>query len=329
MRLGSRVDIHVSHKTLLTLITEFRESCKIFEMATFVLWSAVVWTLKGLLCTWRFFWVSPYCALKTGPRTHHQSEKLTTGVKTNAHTDSDTTDVQSERKTVLFKRLLRAEEEIHSMKMDIVNQRASWETRFVELQRKQQDLREQLTSEIMVRTGMLLRDNDSDEINDAVAELMLENGLYFEEKDDEFSGGLKKTPAQKAPVVELDVVQKSETSSQASAQSHSRSISGMSNISVRSWRSTGGLNRVFVPHSPLDLKIGHRVRIILPSGRISTGNLRFLGKMQHCPDYTLGVELETADNEHKDGTFEGNFYFDCEPGHGAFVAFSKLLMAWE
>lgn len=71
-----------------------------------------------------------------------------------------------------------------------------------------------------------------------------------------------------------------------------------------------GPHRVFVPHSPLDLKIGHRVRIMLPSGRISTGTLRYLGNMHNSPDYHLGVELELADNGQHDGTFDGQRYFD-------------------
>lgn len=81
-------------------------------------------------------------------------------------------------------------------------------------------------------------------------------------------------------------------------------------FSVRSWRSGVGPHRVFVPHSPLDLKIGHRVRIMLPSGRISTGTLRYLGNMHNSPDYHLGVELELADNGQHDGTYDGQRYFD-------------------
>ncbi len=80
-------------------------------------------------------------------------------------------------------------------------------------------------------------------------------------------------------------------------------------FSARSWRSGGGPRRVFVPHSPLDLKIGHRVRIMLPSGRISTGTLRYLGNIENSPEYHLGVELELADNGQHDGTYEGQRYF--------------------
>ncbi|KAK9960393.1 hypothetical protein ABG768_008253 [Culter alburnus] len=308
-------------------------------MATYVLWSAVVWTLKGLLCTWRFFWVSPYCALKSAPWTeraadtdHKLQSKLTTVVQDVKHlagTDSEKKAkagncVQRERTSGLYKRLLTAEGEIQELKIEIANQRASWEMRFIELQKRQLDLRDQLTSEILVRSGLLYRDTDSEEANEVFVESGLENGL--EEKEHGCFSGLRQIHQQKGmELFSYGVDQKSQTS----CPSDSRATSALSNISVRSWRSGVGPHRVFVPHSPLDLKIGHRVRIMLPSGRISTGTLRYLGNMHNSHDYHLGVELELADNGQHDGTYDGQRYFDCDPGHGAFVVFSKLLMAWE
>ncbi|XP_016429735.1 uncharacterized protein LOC107756920 [Sinocyclocheilus rhinocerous] len=311
-------------------------------MATYVLWSAVVWTLKGLLCTWRFFWVSHYCALKSAPLTQHAADtdhklpsKLSPAVqdvkhlaRTDVNADSEKkvkpeNCVQPERTSGLFKRLLKAEGEIQELKIEIANQRPSWEMWFVELQKRQHNLRDQLTSEILVRTGTLYRDIDLEEANEVFLESGLENGLNPEEKEHECSSGLRHQ--QKGPDVEL----LRDGGSQTFCPSDSRANSVTSNISVRSWRSGGGPHRVFVPHSPMDLKIGHRVRIMLPSGRISAGTLRYLGNIQNSPEYHLGVELELADNGQHDGTYEGQRYFYCDPGHGAFVAFSKLLMAWE
>ncbi|XP_035763995.1 uncharacterized protein LOC102777938 [Neolamprologus brichardi] len=99
--------------------------------------------------------------------------------------------------------------------------------------------------------------------------------------------------------------------------------------SVRSWRKSQGPHRVFVPHSPMDLQLGHQVRIMLPSGRISTGVVRFLGHLQGEVDLHLGVELQTPDSGLCDGSHLGHSYFECKPGYGAFVPFHKLLMAWE
>lgn len=81
--------------------------------------------------------------------------------------------------------------------------------------------------------------------------------------------------------------------------------------SMRSWRTASqGPHRVFVPHSPMDLQLGHRVRIMLPSGRISTGTVRFLGNLQGEADLHLGVELQTPDHGVHDGRHRGHSYFD-------------------
>lgn len=80
--------------------------------------------------------------------------------------------------------------------------------------------------------------------------------------------------------------------------------------SVRSWRTYRGPHRVFVPHSPMDLELGHRVRIMLPSGRISTGIIRFLGYLQGEAELHLGVELQTPDQGLQDGSHRGQSYFE-------------------
>lgn len=79
---------------------------------------------------------------------------------------------------------------------------------------------------------------------------------------------------------------------------------------VGSWESGPCPRRAFVPHSPMDLQIGHRVRILLPTGRISTGTLRYLGQPHGSSDFYLGVELEQAENVKQTGIHEGQCYFD-------------------
>ncbi|CAL8287796.1 unnamed protein product [Merluccius merluccius] len=108
-----------------------------------------------------------------------------------------------------------------------------------------------------------------------------------------------------------------------------RRIGGFS-PSAASRRSSRASHRCFAPHSPMDLQLGHRVRIMLPSGRISTGTVRYLGFLQGEPELCLGVELASPDHAtRQDGTHRGQSYFQCNPGYGVFVPFSKLLMAWE
>lgn len=60
----------------------------------------------------------------------------------------------------------------------------------------------------------------------------------------------------------------------------------------------------------MDLELGHRVRIMLPSGRISTGTIRFLGHLQGEAELHLGVELQTPDQGVQDGCYRGQNYFE-------------------
>lgn len=79
---------------------------------------------------------------------------------------------------------------------------------------------------------------------------------------------------------------------------------------IRSWRTSRGPHRVFVPHSPMDLELGHRVRIMLPSGRISTGTIRFLGHLQGEAELHLGVELQSPEQGLQGGRHRGQSYFE-------------------
>ncbi|XP_039596187.1 CAP-Gly domain-containing linker protein 4-like [Polypterus senegalus] len=112
--------------------------------------------------------------------------------------------------------------------------------------------------------------------------------------------------------------------------SGSRTCSSLSSPArLESPREKNKVYRVFVPHSHLDVHVGHRVRVLLPSGRISTGTIQFLGFLSSLQDFRIGVELESPEYGQHDGVFEGQRYFHCKPGHGVFVSFNKLLMAWE
>ncbi|KAM4567530.1 uncharacterized protein V3H82_011786 isoform 1-T2 [Fundulus diaphanus] len=219
-----------------------------------------------------------------------------------------------DRVNALHKRVTKTEREILSIKTRFACERASWEKRFSELQRQQEELRNQVFSE---------------------AEILLKVGTYEAQRDngddsDEQSSGFYQHKRSKVSS-RSDSHPCSLSGSQGSLSTplSSRSSSLSSASSVRSWKASHSPHRVFVPHSPMDLQLGHRVRIMLPSGRISTGTVRFLGHLQGEPELQLGVELQSHDATLCDGTHNGQAYFECKPGHGAFVPFHKLLMAWE
>ncbi|KAK5623323.1 hypothetical protein CRENBAI_015922 [Crenichthys baileyi] len=287
-------------------------------MTAYILQTLFTWTYKGILCTCRFLWICPYNAIKFLPRQKHITEEKTRQVTRHVACESKVTvgiPGSPDRVNALHKRVTKTEREILSIKTRIACERASWEKRFSELQRQQEELRNQVFSE---------------------AEILLNVGTYKEQRDngddlDEQSCGFYQHRRSKVSSRgDSHSSNLSESQGFLSTPLSSRSSSSLSSaLSVRSWKTSHGPHRVFVPHSPMDLQLGHRVRIMLPSGRISTGTVRFLGHLQGDPELHLGVELQSHDATLCDGSHNGQAYFECKPGHGAFVPFHKLLMAWE
>ncbi|XP_057689488.1 centrosome-associated protein 350 [Corythoichthys intestinalis] len=273
------------------------------------LWSVFTWTFKGILCTCRFLWICPYNAVQFLPREKRIAEKSSAPKQpTSCESKMAAAAIPGcpDRTAALQKRLSKTEQDILSLRTRIACERASWEKKFAELQRKQETLRNQ----VILETGSLMRSGQKVDNGDVFGECsstVLSESRHHDKGSDVSSRGSVFCPSP-AP-------------SSTSASSSSAS-------SVRSGRSLGP-HRVFVPHSPMDLQLGHRVRIMLPSGRISTGAVRFLGHLQGESELHIGVELQTPDHGVRDGHHKGIFYFDCKPGHGAFVPFHKLLMAWE
>uniref|UniRef100_A0A1A7WFD6 Si:ch211-175f12.2 n=3 Tax=Nothobranchiidae TaxID=405002 RepID=A0A1A7WFD6_9TELE len=282
-------------------------------MTAYMLLTFFTWTYKGVLCTCRFLWICPYNAVKFLPRQKYTTEVKIRQVKRPAVVCENKVTAaipgSPDRVNALHKRVTKTEKEILSLKTRIACERASWEMKFLELQRQQEELRNQLASDakVLVTVGPC----------DGQGESGVDNG----DVSDESSGGFHKHRRSRAS---------SKSEIQLSSPLNSRPTSSISSASsVRSWKTSRGPHRVFVPHSPMDLQLGHRVRIMLPSGRISTGTVRFLGHLQGEAELHLGVELQTPDAAFCDGSHNGQVYFECEPGYGVFVSFHKLLMAWE
>nr|XP_054596986.1 CAP-Gly domain-containing linker protein 4 [Nothobranchius furzeri] len=282
-------------------------------MSTCTLQTFFTWTYKGVLCTCRFLWICPYNAVKFLPRHKYTTEMKIRQVKRPAVVCENKVTASipgsPDRVNALHKRVTKMEKEILSLKTRIACERASWEMRFLELQRQQEELRNQLASDakVLVTAGSYDGEGESGGDNGDVS--------------DESLGGFHKHRRSRAS-------SKSET--QLLSPLNSRPTSSISSASsIRSWKTSHGPHRAFVPHSPMDLQLGHRVRIMLPSGRISTGTVRFLGHLQGEAEFHLGVELQTPGAAFCDGSHNGQVYFECEPGYGVFVSFHKLLMAWE
>lgn len=87
--------------------------------------------------------------------------------------------------------------------------------------------------------------------------------------------------------------------------------------------------KAYAPRSILDLKIGHKVKVILPIGKVGAGVLKYMGALPGVPEVCFGIELEVPGTGLRSGVFAGCCYFQCKPGQGVFVNFSKILMIYE
>ncbi|KAK0144917.1 hypothetical protein N1851_016190 [Merluccius polli] len=265
-------------------------------MVTYFLLSACTWTFKGILCTCRFLWICPYNAVQFLPR--KKSNPVDTRRRPKPHTVCERManagiPGSPEHTSALQKRLAKAERDVLSLKTRICCDRASWELRFNELQRKQEKLCMQLRSEVRLRD-----DNDPVDSNTTVSEELSSSQSNHLEVMGRFRSSC-------CPSGQWG------GQSSCSAPSGCRTESVMSsNISAASRRSSRASHRCFAPHSPMDLQLGHRVRIMLPSGRISTGTVRYLGFLQGEPELCLGVELASPDHAtRQDGSHRGQSYF--------------------
>ncbi|XP_029499269.1 uncharacterized protein LOC115114939 isoform X3 [Oncorhynchus nerka] len=151
-------------------------------MATHILWCAFAWTFKGLLCTCRFFWVSPYYSIKYMPNEPHRTGKDQVKQKTGSANQEIP---GSHDSSAMQRRLSKAEREIQALKTQITFERATWERKFVELQVIQQDLRYQLISETVARPGSLPQVGSFEDLGESE----VDNRQSYDGKDQDSSMG--------------------------------------------------------------------------------------------------------------------------------------------
>ncbi|KAF7278360.1 uncharacterized protein LOC143197131 [Rhynchophorus ferrugineus] len=84
----------------------------------------------------------------------------------------------------------------------------------------------------------------------------------------------------------------------------------------------------FLPRLPRDLKLDNWVKVITPEGRVRGGRVRYIGIVatQEQEQY-VGVQLACPEGV-SDGVYAGRRYFQCEPYHGIFIPFKKVIMGW-
>ncbi|KAL1497627.1 hypothetical protein ABEB36_008555 [Hypothenemus hampei] len=84
----------------------------------------------------------------------------------------------------------------------------------------------------------------------------------------------------------------------------------------------------FLPRLPRDLKPENWVKVISAEGKVRGGRVRYVGPViTQNQEHFVGVQLSFPEGT-SDGTYGGRRYFQCEPYHGIFVPFRKVIMGW-
>ncbi|XP_072378436.1 uncharacterized protein [Diabrotica undecimpunctata] len=83
----------------------------------------------------------------------------------------------------------------------------------------------------------------------------------------------------------------------------------------------------FLPRVSRDLKLDNWVKVITSEGRVKGGRVRYIGPVVSQTEHFVGVQLSCPDG-YCDGTYNNRMYFQCEPYHGIFVPFKKVIMGW-
>ncbi|XP_055601381.1 uncharacterized protein LOC129750160 [Uranotaenia lowii] len=95
----------------------------------------------------------------------------------------------------------------------------------------------------------------------------------------------------------------------------------------------------FLPKTAKCLKPGHLAKVIARNGRVVVGRVRYIGPLlsaasggglsdvDSVEDSYVGLQLPNNLGD-CDGTIDGKKFFKCEPQHGIFVPFKKVVMAW-
>ncbi|XP_075054200.1 uncharacterized protein LOC142140288 isoform X2 [Mixophyes fleayi] len=223
-------------------------------------------------------------------------------------------------------RQFRFEEKVEKLESDLFGEKELWRTKFQELLQDQQSLKEQQQKCIHLEECKKSRHlmPPYGDVTDGVMEsdINVRDGLHRRLGDQ-----VKTSVCDCNNLTLLDGYKSLERPSL-------NRILPMPSTPIFHPGSTNGWKtqkcfRVFAPRCPLDLKIGNRVKVILPSGRIGIGAVCKVGKLPGKVEFQVGVDLEPPECWQQVGVFKGQYNFHSDPGSGVFVPFSKVLMVWE
>ncbi|KAM3933439.1 uncharacterized protein RB166_001239 [Leptodactylus fuscus] len=221
-------------------------------------------------------------------------------------------------------RLYKFEEKVDSLETDLSGEKELWKTKFQELYLEQQILKEQQQKYIYLEEcrkseNLMVRNTDATD--------------GFVEQNVNMRHGLHKQLGEQVKSADgRSWSHHNDNSLEGPSDKYSHlstAYSSVSYIDSTNAQKASKHFRVFVPRSPLDLNIGSRVKILLPSGKVGTGVVYKVGHLPGKEQLYVGVDLVSEECWQHLSKFKVQYKFNSDPSSGVFVPFSKVLMVWE
>ncbi|XP_069612997.1 uncharacterized protein [Ranitomeya imitator] len=284
--------------------------------------------------TWRLFLLLSEEIMSTltfGPKSSTEENTHMLSIKQD-NPNSDDDDLLDELKriqdinTSSISRLNKFQEKIDNLETDLSGEKELWRVRFHELSQDQQTLKEQQQKYVHFE-DVRRSDNFMPQYTDAT------NGVV--ESNVDVNDSLHRRLGDQV---------KSAYDRNWTLLNECHGLEGLSSLKYSSLPSacpcvfspecTNAENaskcfRVFVPRSPIDLKFGSRVKVLLPSGQVGTGVVYKVGPLPGKDEFQVAVDLEPPECWQQLHKFKAQCKFHSDPPSGVVVPFSKVLMVWK
>ncbi|XP_069828764.1 uncharacterized protein [Dendropsophus ebraccatus] len=286
--------------------------------------SRVKKTLYSILSLCSLAWITS--ALTFGSKSSTEENTLMPSVKQDKqHADNEELRDELRRlqdtNTSSIGRLYKFEEKVENLETELSGEKELWRTKFQELLQDQQTLKAQ--QEKYLHLG--------ESRSDSLMPQCMDSTDGFVESNANMRDGLHRRLGEQA---------KSAYGSSwpflngSPSPKYSNSLPPMESSAVSYLDGTNAQKaskcfRVFVPRSPLDLNIGSRVKVLLPSGKVGTGIVYKLGQPPGKDELQVGVDVESQESWQHLSNFKAQYTFHSDPPSGVLVPFSKVLMVWE
>ncbi|MEE6484036.1 hypothetical protein FKM82_013734 [Ascaphus truei] len=272
-------------------------------------------TFCRIINLWSITWITSAVSLRQGTCTQKNTQSLPFSEEEQyAEHDELREEMEQVRdlSTSSLRRLSEVEKHVEKLESDLCGEMLLWSSRYQELQRDQQLLKDQLHEKKPISCHQMedaqgvasVMESDVDVPDGHVEPLRDVMDVLHRHLGDLVNtsahGQEDLPPTDGCSLVEGSVSHSSCLSRPGSIVSYPGSANGLK--CQKSFR-------VFAPRSPLELKTGHRVKVLLPSARIGTGVVYYVGQLPGKVEFHVGVVLEDPECGSREGVFAGHCVF--------------------